>query len=91
MSSITLPSQSYRPAKPWGTTALRAMADAMSLPVALLRSTSAAIERGRHQSRQNQAIAALRAQALAHQDTNPSYAADLMAAANRHSRSTEQA
>lgn len=91
MSSITLPSQSYRPAKPWGNVALRAMADAMSLPVALLRSTSAAIARRRNQIRQNQATAALHAQALAHLDTNPSYAADLMAAANRHSRSLEQA
>lgn len=91
MSSITLPSQSYRPAKPWGNAALRAMADAMSLPVALLRSTRAAIERHRNQTRQNEALAALRAQALANLDTNPSYAADLMAAANRHSRSTEQA
>lgn len=75
MSSITLPSTSFRPAQPLaGGAAARGLANAVNLWATAMRTL-------RHRA----AIRALRERALAHQATDPSYAADLLAVADRQS------
>lgn len=75
MSSITLSSTPFRPAQPQaGGAAARGLASA-------LVHWDTAVRALRHRA----ALAALRERALAHQATDPSYAADLLAVADRQS------
>jgi streptomycin 6-kinase len=92
MSSITLHSQSFRPARPLaGGFAARGLADAMTELAALLRSTTGAVARHLHQKGQDDAAIELRERAMAHLAANPSYAADLLAAADRLDTVVERA
>lgn len=92
MSSITLHSQSFRPAQPSaGGFAARGLADAMTELAALLRSITGAVARHLRRIRPDDAASELRERAFAHLATDPSFAADLLAAAGRHDTVDERA
>ena len=92
MTSITLHSQSFRPAQPLaGGSAARGLADAMTELAALLRRTAGAAARHLHQMKQDGAASELRERAIAHRATDPSFAADLLAAAGRHATVVDRA
>ena len=85
MSSITLPSQSFRSAQPLASgAAAHGLALAMTRIAAPLRSAVAATTRRLNAMGHDATVRALRERALAHLATDPSFAADLLAAADRY-------
>jgi hypothetical protein len=92
LSSITLYSQSSRLAQPWaGDSVARGLADAMTELAAPLRSITGAVARHLSRMKQDSAASELRERAMAHRVANPSFAADLTAAADRHDNVVERA
>ncbi len=92
MSSLTLPSQSFRPASPSVIgSSVRALASAFATLTAPLRRAVDAVSRRLLTAGANAEARELRARAQAHLETNPSFAADLMAAAQQIEPSVEPA
>lgn len=92
MSSITLSSQSFRPAlSPAVGTAARGLAVAHTQLAALLRSAIDTATQRVHAMRQNALASDLRERAQSHLAASPSYAADLLALAEAHQPVVEQA
>jgi hypothetical protein len=87
-----MPSQTFRPAAPLGLgNALRRLADdSVRFSVALLDALRRPT-RDHHRLSLVEEANAVRAMAAAHRKTNPGFAADLMAAADRHEAAGTQA